>query len=73
MMRWHLQIADIKDDVDLYVEQNQEPDFFEDEFLYDSLDLTVADDDDEEDDDYSDDDDDGDDDAGDDDRYVSAK
>ena len=39
------QVADIQDDVDMYVEQNQEPDFFEDEFLYDQLDLTTAADD----------------------------
>lgn len=31
------QVQAIKDDVEIYIEQCQEPDFFEDEFLYDNL------------------------------------
>ena len=38
------QVAGLKDDIEMYIEQNQEPDFFEDEFLYDELDLAADDD-----------------------------
>jgi CCR4-NOT transcriptional regulation complex NOT5 subunit len=52
------QVSGLKDEIDNYLEQNQEPDFFEDEFLYDQLDLSSdAEDDDDEDDDDDDDDD----------------
>jgi CCR4-NOT transcription complex subunit 3 len=40
------EVEDIRDDIETYVEQNQDPDFFEDEFLYDGLNLDAEDSDD---------------------------
>lgn len=36
------QVQEIKDDVGYYIESNQNPDFFEDEFLYNALDEAAA-------------------------------
>ena len=32
------QIKDIKEDIDNYIENSQEPDFFENEYIYDDID-----------------------------------